>query len=281
MPDWTKFYKVHRVLLKAKEPHIPKTIYQRYDQTITQGEYSVPIRVYPRKGSSKIIVYIHGGGWATENINTYHKTCRSLSIHCDATVVAIDYSLSPESKFPRATKECYLVVQRVIAKARKQGRKVILMGDSAGGNLCAVVSLMCRDKHAPTVDKLVLLYPVTYYDYTQTSPFRSVHDNATDYILTSKRMQEYITLYANTSADYKHPYFSPLCAKDFSNLPDTLILTAQYDPLRDEGEYYGKMLSKGGNNVKVVRMLGTMHGFFVHDKKAIPIAYKVINGYIN
>lgn len=280
-PDWTKFYKIHRVLLKAKEPHITRPIYKRYDRTIKCGKYSVPVRIYPKKDSNTIFIYIHGGGWATENINTYNKTCKNLSIHCNSTVIAIDYSLSPENKFPQATKECYIVVQSIIRKMRKLDKKVILIGDSAGGNLCAVVSLMSRDRNTLMPDKQILLYPVTYYDYTETSPFKSVHENATDYILTSKRMKEYVTLYANSKKDFINPYFSPLCAKDFSNQPDTLIITAQFDPLRDEGEYYGKMLLKAENNVKIIRMKDVMHGFFVHDKKAMLQTYKLINKYID
>jgi acetyl esterase/lipase len=163
---------------------------------------------------------------------------------------------------------------------RKKGKKVILIGDSAGGNLCAVVSLMCRDMYSPMPDKQILLYPVTYYDYTETSPFKSVHENATDYILTSKRMHEYVTLYANSPKDFTNPYFSPLCAKDFSNQPDTLIVTAQFDPLCDEGECYGKKLSRANNRVKVIRIKNVMHGFFVHDKKARLKTYTLINQFL-
>lgn len=280
-PDWTTFYKFHRFFLKAKEPHITKPIFKRYDRTITYKEYSIPVRIYPKKNPKTIIIYIHGGGWATENINTYNKTCLHLSRACKSTVIAIDYSLSPENKFPKATEECYIVVQSVLKKMLSQNKKVILMGDSAGGNLCAVVSLMCRDRKSLMPSKQILLYPVTYYDYTENSPFKSVHENGTDYILTSKRMKEYVSLYANSKEDFKNPYFSPLCAKDFSNQPDTLIMTANFDPLRDEGEYYGKMLSKFNNRVKILRVKEAMHGFFVHDRRYIVKTYNIINQFIN
>ncbi|MCD7800264.1 MAG: alpha/beta hydrolase [Ruminococcus sp.] len=280
-PDWTKFYKVHRMVLKIKEPHITRPMYKRYDRIIKAGKYSIPVRIYPQRDSNTTMIYIHGGGWATENINTYNKTCKNLSIHCKSTVIAIDYSLSPENKFPQATRECYIVVQSILKKMKKVGKKVILIGDSAGGNLCAVVSLMSRDRNALMPNRQILLYPVTYYDYTENSPFKSVHENATDYILTSKRMQEYVTLYANDRKDFINPYFSPLCAKDFSNQPDTLIITAQFDPLRDEGEYFGKMLLKANNNVTIIRMKDVMHGFFVHDRKAMLETYKLINRYID
>lgn len=276
-PDWTRFYRLHRLLLKAREPHITKPMYERLDRTVTVGGYSVPVRVYPWSGSDAVVVYLHGGGWATENVNTYYRVCKNLSERCRCTVVAVDYSLSPESKFPRATHECYLVTQCVLRKAHSLGKRVVLVGDSAGGNLCAVVSLMCRDRGARTPDAQVLLYPVTYYDYTESSPFRSVHENGTDYILTAKRMEEYVALYARSKEDCTHPYFSPLCAEDFSNQPDTLIVTAQYDPLRDEGEYYGKVLSKAGNSVRVVRMRNAMHGFFVHDRGAALKTYPLID----
>lgn len=280
-PDWTTFYKLHRFFLKVKEPHITKSIFKRYDKTIKYKDYLIPVRIYPQKNTKNILVYIHGGGWATENINTYNKTCLNLSKATKSTVIAIDYSLSPENKFPIATEECYIVVQSILKKMSSKNIPVILIGDSAGGNLCAVVSLMCRDRKTLMPSKQILLYPVTYYDYTENSPFKSVHENGTDYILTSKRMKEYVSLYANTVDDFKNPYFSPLCAKDFSNQPDTLIMTANFDPLRDEGEYYGKMLHKANNKVKIVRVKNAMHGFFVHDKKSIMNTYKIINRFIN
>jgi len=279
--DWTKMYRLHRVLLKVKEPHITKPIYKRYDRNIKCGRYSVPVRMYPQANPDKILIYIHGGGWATENINTYNKTCKNLSEHCKCTVIAIDYGLSPENKFPKAVKECYIVTQSILRKMKRQGKQVILIGDSAGGNLTAAVSLMCRDRKALMPDKQILIYPATYYDYTPSSPFKSVHENGTDYLLTSKRMNEYISLYASSKKNFTNPYFSPLCAKDFSNQPDTLIITAQYDPLRDEGEYYGKKLSLAGNYVKIVRMKDVMHGFFVIDKKAILSTYSLITKFIS
>lgn len=280
-PDWTTFYKFHRLFLKTKEPHITKPIYKRYDRTIVYKDYSIPVRIYPQKDTKNVLIYIHGGGWATENINTYTRTCLNLSRACNSTVIAIDYSLSPESKFPKATEECFIVVQSVLKKVLSKDNQVILVGDSAGGNLCAVVSLMCRDRKALMPSKQILLYPTVYYDYTESSPFKSVHENATDYILTSKRMSEYISLYADTPKDFKNPYFSPLCAKDFSNQPDTLIITANFDPLRDEGEYYAKMLSNADNRVKLLRMKEAMHGFFVHDRNLRLRTYEIVNRFIN
>lgn len=280
-PDWTTFYKFHRVFLKVKEPHITKKAYRCYDKTLVYKDYAIPVRIYPQKDSKSVLIYIHGGGWATENVYTYTKTCLNLSKACNSTVIAIDYSLSPESRFPKATEECFIVVQSVLKKMLPQNRQVILIGDSAGGNLCAVVSLMCRDRDALMPSKQILLYPTVYYDYTESSPFKSVHENATDYILTTKRMREYISMYARSPRDFVNPYFSPLCAKDFSNQPNTLIVTANFDPLRDEGEYYAKLLSKANNRVKLVRMKNAMHGFFVHDKKLRVQTYGLINKTIN
>jgi acetyl esterase/lipase len=264
------------VFLKAKEPHLTKPIYRHYTKSFTYEGYSIPVRLYPQQDSKNVLIYIHGGGWATENIDTYTTICLNLSRATRSTVIAIDYSLAPESKFPKATEECYAVVQSILKRLLPQGKKVILIGDSAGGNLCAVVSLMCRDRQALMPTKQILLYPVTYYDYTETSPFKSVHENGTDYILTAKRMHEYITLYANTPEDFTNPYFSPLCAEDFSNQPDTLVITANFDPLRDEGELYAKKLHISGNHVKLVRMKDTLHGFFVHDKKSAMKAHQLI-----
>ncbi len=281
-PNWTKVYKIHRALLKIKEPHVTtlKDKASQCDRVVRCGKYFVPVRVYP-KASNRVIVYFHGGGWTTDNINTYNSTCKTLSHKTNSTVVSVDYSLSPENKFPKATEECYAVTQSVLKKAKQDGKSVTLMGDSAGGNLSAVVSSMCRDRGTLMPDSQILLYPVTYYNYTPNSPFNSVRENGMDYILTSKRMSEYVSLYASSQKDFTNPYFSPLCAKRFDSLPDTLVVTAQYDPLRDEGEYYAKKLKEANNYVKVYRMKNVIHGFFVNDRKANSYTCTLINNFFS
>ena len=136
-----------------------------------------------------------------------------------------------------------------------------LIGDSAGGNLAAAVSLMARDRGEFLPQKQILLYPSTYNDHTEHSPYESIRTNGKDYFLTSKRIRDYMELYISKPEDFYNPYFAPLLSKDLSNQPNTLIITAEYDPLRDEGEDYGERLKEFGNRVKNIRMKDSLHGF--------------------
>ena len=141
---------------------------------------------------------------------------------------------------------------------------IVLVGDSAGGNLAAVVSLMGRDRGVFQVKRQILLYPATYNDHSpETSPFESIRENGQDYILTSKRLCEYWELYLSPD-DWYDPYAAPLLEKDLTGQPDTLIITAEHDPLRDEGEAYGKALAEAGNRVVINRLEGAIHGFISH-----------------
>lgn len=131
-----------------------------------------------------------------------------------------------------------------------------------GANLAAAVSLLARDRGEFSVARQILVYPSTYNDHSENSPFDSVRENGTDYLLTSKKIQDYMALYMRSEADLESPYFAPLLAEDLRCQPRTLILTAQYDPLRDEGEEYGRRLARAGNRVRVYRMKDALHGFF-------------------
>ena len=159
----------------------------------------------------------------------------------------------------------------------------MLAGDSAGGNLAAAVSLMARDKGEFKVSRQILIYPAVNNDYSENSKYRSVIENGTDYILTAKRISEYVSLYATCEEDMQNPYFAPILAKDLSDQPDTMIITAEFDPLRDEGEDYGRKLKQAGNNVKIYRMKNTLHGFISLSANIKPVgyAYKLISDYIH
>ena len=156
------------------------------------------------------------------------------------------------------------------------------MGDSAGGNLAAAVSLMLRDNKDFVPRKQILIYPATYNDHSDKSPYRSVSENGEDYILTAQRVRDYMDLYMRDEKDIMNPYFAPLLADDLTNQPDTLIITSELDPLRDEGEAYGEALRKAGNRVFIYRMMETIHGFFSLNPAIKPVkkAYKIINAFI-
>jgi len=177
----------------------------------------------------------------------------------------VEYRLAPEYRFPTALMDCYAAAKALYTNKlilNTDPRKITIMGDSAGGNLAAAVALMARDNGEFQVYRQILIYPALYNTYTAASPYASVQKNGTDYLLTAVKMQDYLNLYESCPEDRVNPYFAPLLAKDFSNMPETLILTAEFDPLRDEGEDYGKKLVEAGNYVEVHRIKDALHGFF-------------------
>ena len=221
----------------------------------------------------------------TESIDNYERICARLADATGQYVVAVEYRLAPEDKFPSGLEDCYAV-----AKVLYRGEFVLnvkpenitLIGDSAGGNLCAALSLMARDRGEFMPDRQILIYPATYNDYTENSPFPSVKENGTDYLLTAGKMQDYIDLYARDEEDKKNPYFAPYVAEDVSNQPDTLILTSEFDPLRDEGEAYGKRLKEAGNRVEIHRIKDALHGYFALGIKQLHVqeSFTYINAFL-
>ena len=292
--DIKKNYKLIRQAQRAaKKPRI-KLTYQTWDFAIKSGDHKIPVRIFsPSKNeivrfadtSYPVVVFIHGGGWVTEDVDTYEKTCLTIARQTGHLVVAVNYRLAPENPFPAALEDCHKAVRAVMKWNKITGtyRKVILMGDSAGGNLAAALSLYMRDRGEKAVHKQILIYPATYNDHTETSPFPSVIENGTDYILTAKHICDYMDMYCRAEEDRSSPYCAPLLAADFSSQPDTLIITAQYDPLRDEGEEYGRRLKEAGNHVIVRRIENTLHGYFTLSAKfsAVKESYDIINKFLN
>jgi len=142
--------------------------------------------------------------------------------------------------------------------------------------------LLAKERKEFTVNKQILIYPSTYNDYTDKSPFKSVMENGTDYLLTSKRIRDYMDLYKSREEDVYSPYFAPLLSNDLSMQPRTLIITAEYDPLRDEGEEYGRKLREAGNYVEIYRIKDALHGFFALPPRfpQVKLCYDIINRFI-
>ncbi len=260
----TNSYKVERTVKKLKEPIVNP--YKKYSGKIISGSREVEARVY-LPGSDDIlgsieprdlILFFHGGGWVTESIDTYNRTCSELADATGAQVVSVEYKLAPEHPFPQGLKDCYAAAKEIILNS---GKRVTILGDSAGGNLAAAVSLMARDKGEFKVERQILLYPAVNNDYSENSRFASVKENGFDYILTAKRMAEYMKLYQSSEEDLNNPYFAPILADSFENQPKTLVITSELDLLRDEGEEYARRLYAAGNSVKLYRMKDALHGF--------------------
>lgn len=284
---------IRQVERTIKRPRIRIT-YQTWDYHIRTATHDIPIRIFSPENEKvenpadmkkyPVIVFFHGGGWVTGDLDIYEKICLTAARQTNHIIIAVDYRLAPENPFPAALEDCYKTVRAVIRwhKISNSPHKIILMGDSAGGNLAAAVSLYMRDRGEKIVDKQILIYPVVYNNHTETSPFPSVSENGTDYILTAKHICDYMDLYCLKEEDRNNPYCTPLIANDFSNLPDTLIITAQYDPLRDEGEEYGRKLKEAGNSVIVHRIEDTLHGYFSLPIRfsAVKKSYSIINQFL-
>ncbi|MDF2472982.1 MAG: Esterase/lipase [Anaerocolumna sp.] len=263
--DLKKNYKLHRKVILASHPYI-KPLYNLLDRKIMVGDREIPVRIFKPKEAKefKVLLFFHGGGWVTGNIDSYSHICANMANQTGQIVVSVDYRLAPEYPFPAGLEDCYFAAKTIFLDNtlfKSKPEEITLIGDSAGGNLAAVVSLMARDTGEFMPSRQILIYPATYYDHSDKSPFPSVRENGTDYVMTSKRIQDYMDLYTKHRKDRKNPYVAPLLAEDLSNQPKTLIITAEYDPLRDEGEAYGMRLREHGNTVIITRMLDALHGF--------------------
>ena len=262
----------HLADLKRLDPM--KIFYKTIDYKIYNGEYEVPTRIFfPNEkafenagpNQHKVMLFIHGGGWVTESVDNYERICARLADATEHVVVSVDYRLAPEYKFPCGLEDCYAAAKAIYMNRfilNVDPEDITLIGDSAGGNLAAALSLLARDRGEFLPRRQILIYPAVNNDYSDNSPFESVRENGTDYLLTAGKMRDYINLYAGCEEDKKSPYFAPILAESLENQPETLIITAEYDPLRDEGEAYGKRLKEAGNQVKVCQIKDALHGYF-------------------
>ena len=232
------------------------------DRTIPGPAGEIPVRIYRPSAATglPVLVYFHGGGWVICDLETHDPTCRAISNGADCVVVSVDYRLAPEHKFPAAADDAYAATAWVAAHASELGAdasRVAVGGDSAGGNLTAAVALMARDRGGPPLAFQVLIYPVL--DLASESASRK--ENGEGYFLTAAGMTWYEEQYLRDDADRKNVLASPLLADDLAGLPPALVVTAEYDPLRDEGEAYGRRLNEAGVPATVSRYDGMFHGF--------------------
>ena len=223
----------------------------------------VPVRVYWPSAATDlpILVWLHGGGWVIGSVETHDFICRQLCNDTGAIVVSVDYRLAPEHKFPAAVDDCVAAWRWVNEHAADLGGdpdRIALGGDSAGGNLAAVVSLVAREERLPAPSLQLLVYPVTDYEFESAS----MVDNAEGYFLETEGMRWFWGHYRTCEEDCDDWRFSPLRASDHAGLPRAVVITAEFDPLRDQGEAYGRVLQQAGVDVEVLRVDGVFHGFF-------------------
>ena len=232
-----------------------------------------------------LLISIHGGGWFYGDKELYRFYCAHMA-QLGFVVVDCDYRLAPEHRFPAGPEDCYLAARELFTHSDLLGitpDQITLIGDSAGGNLAAVVSLMARDRGEFLPRQQILLYPATNNDHTENSPFDSVRTNGKGYLLTSKRMVDYMALYRSSDEDLQNPYYAPILCSDLSDQPRTLIITAEFDPLRDEGEAYGEKLREFGNDVEIHRIHDALHGFLSLSPGFKPVkrTYRYINDFLS
>ncbi len=206
------------------------------------------------------LVYFHGGGWVAGSIATHDHLCRAIANEAGVAVVSVDYRLAPEFPFPAAVEDADAATIWVSENAEELGidpTRLAVGGDSAGGNLAAVVARRARDRGGPPLAFQVLLYPATDADLNT----QSYLENADGYFLTRAAMSWYWDHYLPDRARRLDPDASPLRAEDLTGLPPALVLTAEYDPLRDEGEAYARRLAEAGVKVTTAAYPGMIHGF--------------------
>ena len=234
---------------------------------------SVPIRLYtpflrtedldrsPEAGNGRpIALFFHGGGWVMGSVETHDGICRRLANEAKCIVISVEYRLAPENRYPAALTDCYAAVNWAVQHHDEFGgdpRQVYVTGDSAGGNLAAAVCLKSRDEGGPEIAGQVLVYPITDHDF-ETDSYR---ENGTGYMLTRDTMMWFWKNYLPEGDDGFHHYLSVLRADDVSGLPSALVVTCQYDPLRDEGRAYADRLADAGVSTTHIHEKGMIHGY--------------------
>lgn len=223
----------------------------------------IPLRIYTPSGNGPfpLVVYFHGGGWVLFGLDSYDSICTHLCSESRCIIVSVAYRLAPENKFPAASDDCLSATEWVFKHAVSLNGdpvKVVVAGDSAGGNLAAVTALRLRDTNGPELAGQIMIYPATDYYEPGT---RSYHELGDDYILTRKDMVWFWQQYITDPGDASNPYAAPLKASSFAGLPPAMILVSGYDLLLDEGLAYAGKLKKAGVPVKISVYEEMMHGF--------------------
>ncbi|SDN35073.1 alpha/beta hydrolase [Alkalicoccus daliensis] len=231
-----------------------------------QGDVQIPARIYrPRgEGPFPIVMYYHGGAFMEGfgNLDTHDNIIRSVASRTNSIVIAPSYRLAPEHIFPSAVEDSYTALQWAVSNADSLNgdiEKITVMGDSAGGNIATVVAQMTRDRNGPELLSQVLLYPLTTFQEVPLAS-RDIYDSGY-YLLSRSVMYRARDAYTPEEWMWSHPYTSPLHSEDLSGLPPALVITAEFDPLRDEGEQYAELLHDHGVSVRTSRYRGVMHGF--------------------
>ena len=251
------------LLFKLAELAGPAPAMQRVEErTIGGADGQAKLRILvPIQNPIGVMVYYHGGGWVLGSIDEYDTVARKLAERTSCAVVLVEYRLAPEHRYPAAVDDSYAALQWVgehLIDIAGHEAPLVVAGDSAGGNLATVMAIRARDRSGPSIALQVLIYPVT--DANLHRPSYTDPQNAL--LLTRDAMIWFWDHYLPESSRRGEPDASPLHTENLSGLPPTVILTAEHDVLRDEGEAYATRLQEANVSVDLQRYAGQMHGFF-------------------
>ena len=240
----------------------PEPVHEVRDLTMPGSEGELPLRLYRPSDADSLpaLVYFFGGGWTLGQIETCDGICRQLANAVGCVVVAVGYRLAPEHKFPAAVNDSFDAVRWIAEHADELGvdrDRLAVGGDSAGGNLAAAVTLLVRERNGPPLVAQLLVYPNTRFG----ADTPSMRENDDPSMFNRRSVDWYWGHYLSSPADGQDPLASPLLAEDLTGLPPVLVITAEYDPLRDEGEQYAHRLEAAGVPTELSRYDGMMHGF--------------------
>ncbi len=262
-----EYYRAARPIVNPDPPELASSA----ALSIAAPHGTIPARIYTPKtlrrtnGLAPCLVFFHGGGWVIGDLDTHEVVCQKLAHEGESIVISVDYRLAPEHKFPAAADDAIHATKWVADNARQLGidaAHLLVGGDSAGGNLAAVVALAARDGGGPQLAGQVLVYPAT--DFAMTHPSHS--EPETSILLTHSVIKWFCNHYLNSAADIDHWKASPARSKTLAGLPPAYVLTAGADPLRDEGAEYAARLTEAGVPVTYRHFPGQFHGFFTMGK---------------
>jgi len=256
--------KANQMTLEQKSPIAIAELASIRDMTITSAEGPIPIRVYTPEGDGllPVFLYIHGGGWWTGNDYVTDSPMTHLAAEAKVIVVSVDYRLAPEFSYPAGFNDCYAVLEWLSRNAKSiggDGSRLAIGGGSAGANLSAAITLRARNEAGPKIAFQYLMVPAL--DLSGTIKWDSMEDIGAAYPVMKRWGEAAMTAYAPDPESRLSPYVSPLLAQSFSDLPPALIVTAEFDGLRDQGEAYGEKLRQAGVPVKVVQYDDAFHAF--------------------
>lgn len=272
-PQARESYRNRRFYAQPEPPWVSLV----HDRRITGPRGALPVRIYRGAAGDDLrgaVIYFHGGGWVVGDLDTHDILCRQLALAGGFAVISVDYGLAPEQVFPAALEDCLAAARwaREQAQAlRIDPDRIAVGGDSAGGNLAAAVAIALREAGERWLRFQLLIYPAT--DMRMVT--ESFHRNGEGYLLTGETMQWFRGHYTPRQADWTDWRASPLLATDLSRLPPALVVTAGFDPLRDEGRQYADALSAAGNKVQYVCFERQIHGF-MNMTRVIPEALTAV-----